>query len=80
MAWPTTNDPRTEFVTLRLTVGEAADLDWLQAQIGGKNRSDTARSAFYRVVAAERKRAARQKKSSAPGPGMRDPEDSDDDE
>lgn len=77
MAWPTTSDPRTEFVTLRLTVSEAADLDWLQAQRGLSNRSETVRDAMGRVVAAERKRAARQKKSGAPGGKMRDEDETD---
>lgn len=70
MAWPTTNNPRTEFITLRLTADEAADVDWLQGVTSGKNRSDTVRKALDRVVAAEKKRAAKQKKASAPGPGM----------
>lgn len=74
MAWPTTTNPRTEFITLRLTADEAADVDWLQGQTGGKNRSDTVRRALDRVVSAEKKRAAKQKKVSAPGPGVVDPE------
>lgn len=77
MAWPTTSNPRTEFVTLRLTVDEAADLDWLKTQTSARDRSDTLRRAMTRVVAAERKRSARQKKVATPGPGMRDPEHED---
>lgn len=74
MAWPTTNNPRDNFVTLRLTDDEAADVDWLQAQTGGKNRSDTVRKALDRVVSAEKKRAQRARRASkAPGPGMLDP-------
>lgn len=73
MAWPTTNNPRNNFVTLRLTDDEAADVDWLQSQTSARNRSDTVRKALDRVVAAEKKRAQRAKKSKAPGPGLLDP-------
>lgn len=74
MSWPETDDPRTEFVTVRFTVGESDDLDWLISQTGAKNRSDAVRTACDRVVAAEKKRATRLKKAAAPGPKMRDPE------
>ena len=57
MAWPTTNDPRTEFVTTRFTATEAADLDWLAGEVGAKSRSAALRQAVDRVVAAERRRA-----------------------
>lgn len=61
MAWPTTSDPRTEFVTLRLTVAEAAELDALRAATG-QNRSEAVRDCVARVIAAHnrksRKRAA----------------------
>jgi hypothetical protein len=57
MAWPTTNDPRTEFVTVRFTVDEAADIDWLTSHTNAKNRSAAVRGAVDRVVAAERRRA-----------------------
>jgi hypothetical protein len=79
MAWPTTTNPRTEFVTLRLTVDEAADLDWLIVQTGSKDRSDCLRKGLDRLVAAEKRRAKRVKQSSTPGPGMRDPESRHDD-
>lgn len=71
MAWPTTNDPRTEFVTLRLTVNEAADLD-LYADARGLSRSAAVRDAVSRVITAEQKRAKRQKgvSTSAPGAGL----------
>lgn len=59
MSWPTTDDPRTEFVTIRLTVAEAADVDWLRSQTNSKSRSGAVRNALDRVIAAERKRAAR---------------------
>lgn len=78
MAWPTTTDPRTEFITLRLTVTEASDVDWLQGQTRAKNRSETVRKALDRVIASERKKAARQKRSGRPGGRMRDEEDEQD--
>lgn len=57
MAWPTTNSPRTEFVTVRFTKDEAADIDWLVNQTGSRSRSQAVRDAVDRVVAAERRRA-----------------------
>lgn len=70
MSWPTTSDPRTEFVTLRLTVAEAADLD-AYAAARGLNRSAAVRDAVNRVIAAENKRARRTRKGGAtPGPGV----------
>jgi hypothetical protein len=77
MAWPTTSDPRTEFVTLRLTVSEAADLD-AYAATRGLSRSSAVRDAVNRVIAAEQRRARKQKKASAPGPGMLAGADSED--
>jgi hypothetical protein len=71
MAWPTTPHPRTEFVTLRLTVDEMADLD-LFADSYGLSRSAAVREAVSRVIAAEQRRAARQKRSGTPGGKMRD--------
>lgn len=61
MGWPTTDDPRTEFVTVRFTVAEAADIDWLKGTTNAKNRSVAVREAVDRVVAAERKRERRAK-------------------
>jgi predicted transcriptional regulator len=58
MSWPTTKDPRTEFVTLRLTVSEAAELD-SYAQKRRLSRSAAVREAVGRVIAAERRRAAK---------------------
>lgn len=58
MAWPTTNDPRTVFVTGRLTEPEAQDLDWLVAQ-RGTSRSEVLRTALDNEVAREKKAAAR---------------------
>lgn len=62
MAWPTTSNPRTEFVTLRLTVDEAQDLDWLMQTTRTKNRSAALRNAFERVVAAERRKQQKKAK------------------
>lgn len=62
MGWPTTDDPKTELVTLRLTVGQAADLD-TQAQAAGKNRSAYVRDAVDRVIAHDKKRAAKKTRS-----------------
>lgn len=60
MAWKTTDDPKTEFVTLRMTVGEAADLDAAAATAGLK-RSAYVRQAVERVIAADQRRARKQK-------------------
>lgn len=67
MAWPKTDDPKTEFVTVRMTVGEAAELDQY-AQTRGLSRSAALRDAKDRVIAAEKRRAAKSKKAgSKPG-------------
>ena len=57
MAWPTTNDPRTEFITLRLTVSEAADVDAAVAAGGFKSRSAYVRHCVERCQAADAKKA-----------------------
>lgn len=61
MAWPKTNDPRTEFVTVRFTASEAADLMWLKGRVNAKDRSAAVRQCVDRVVAAEKKRDAKSK-------------------
>jgi len=61
MAWPTTNDPRTVFVTSRLTAAEAADLDALVAE-RGTSRSDILRTAIDNEVARAKKSAQRAKR------------------
>ena len=66
MAWPTTNEPRTNFVTVRLTDAEHADLLWLQGRVGAKDRSAALRQSMERVVKAERKREAKTKKHDTP--------------
>lgn len=56
MAWPTTSNPRTNFVTVRFTDDEADDLDLL-----GSSRSESIRDAVARVVAIEKRRLAKKK-------------------
>lgn len=56
MSWPTTDDPRSEFVTLRLTVAEAAALD-TYAKSKALSRSAAVRDSVIRVINAEDKRA-----------------------
>jgi len=56
MSWPTTTDPRTVFVTVRLTASEAADLDNLAAS-RGLSRSEAVRDCVGRVVSAASRRA-----------------------
>jgi len=65
MAWPTTDDPRTKFVTVRFTEDESDDIDWLIQQTNAKDRSAAVRQCVDRVVAAERKRAARARGTKA---------------
>lgn len=62
MGWPTTDDPKTELVTLRLTVGQMADLD-THAKANGHSRSAYVRSCVDRVIAAEKKRALKKTRS-----------------
>lgn len=64
MAWPTTNNPRTEFVTLRLTADEAAELD-AYASARGESRSVAVREAVARVIAADQRKARRAQKQKA---------------
>lgn len=64
MSWPTTDNPRTEFITLRLTADEARDLDAHVSACGFKSRSAAVRDATDRVIAAEKRRRARQKKAA----------------
>lgn len=68
MGWPTTDDPKTEFITLRLTASEAADLDNYVNSTGHKSRSAAVRNAVSRVIAHETRRAkqAKHKRSMSP--------------
>lgn len=64
MAWPTTKEPRTEFVTLRLTKAEAADLDRaVSSSPSHQTRSAYVRTALERVLAADARKAARKKQN-----------------
>ena len=58
MAWPTTQNPRASFVTLRLTDDEVLDLDVLVAS-RGTSRSAVVRDALREAVL--RDKASRQK-------------------
>lgn len=62
MAWPTTSDPKTEFVTLRMTVSERADLD-AAASSAGMKPSAYVRDCVKRVRTADARRAANLKKT-----------------
>lgn len=65
MAWPTTDNPRTEFVTLRMTADEAAELDWLKATLGLASRSEALRiAAGNEVMRAKRVAGAKQHRGS----------------
>jgi hypothetical protein len=61
MAWPTTSNPRTNFVTVRFTDDETDDLDTYL----GSPRSDAIRDAVARAVAIEKRR--RNKKALVAG-------------
>lgn len=50
MAWPTSKNPKTEFVTLRLTADEMTDLN-TYATNHGINRSQAVRLAVETLVA-----------------------------
>lgn len=50
MAWKTTEDPRDQIITVRLTAGEADDLNDL-ARRQGVSRSDSVRKAVTDAVA-----------------------------
>lgn len=56
MAWPTTDDPKTVFVTIRLTESEAANLD-AHVSLAGTTRSGFVRDSVRRVIAAEERKA-----------------------
>lgn len=60
MAWPTTQNPKTKFVTLRLTEDESLALD-IAAQTSGMDRSAYVRDCVRRVRVSEARKAARLK-------------------
>ena len=51
MAWPTTSEPRTNFLNLRLTDAEQAELD-AYLQMTGLDRSTAARTAMFDTIRA----------------------------
>jgi hypothetical protein len=61
MAWRTTDEPRTVFVTVRFTEDEARDLVEYQQDANLKDRSAAVRNCVDRVVAAEKRRKKRAK-------------------
>lgn len=63
MTWPTTDEPRDNFVTIRLTDREAADLDDYQQRGNFKSRSAALRNCADRVIAAEKRLRKKQKKA-----------------
>ena len=65
MSWPSTDDPRTEFVTVRFTKTEHDDLLWLQGVVNAKDRSAAVRQCVDRVVAAEKRRARKTQTSAS---------------
>lgn len=60
MAWPTTTKPKRNFVTLRFDDAEFADLD-AAASTAGMSRSGYLRECYRRVIAADKRKAARLK-------------------
>ena len=69
MGWRTTANPRTEFVTLRLTTDEMDDLD-AYASTRGLTRSKAVRGAVERAIAADKRaQAKKNKKLSTSRPG-----------
>lgn len=60
MAWPTTDDPKTNFVTIRFTDGESASIDASRHK-AHQTRSAYIRDCVRRVQQAEDRKAARLK-------------------
>lgn len=60
MAWPTTNDPKTEFATFRMTASEAVDLE-NAAAVRGLSKSAYVRECVERVMASDARKARRLK-------------------
>lgn len=52
MGWPTTSEPRDNFVTVRLTDAEKAEVDAYVQHIG-ENQSTAARGAMFKTIRAE---------------------------
>lgn len=60
MAWPTSKNPKTELISLRLPSDEVAEMN-AAAKARGLSRSAWLRDAARRVIAADKARAAREK-------------------
>lgn len=58
MSWPTSSNPKVEFVTCRFPPDEAAELV-AAASTAGMSKSAFLRDAVRRVIAADKKKAAR---------------------
>lgn len=56
MAWPTTNDPRVKFATMRMTETEDDDVDWA-CRYRGMSRSEYLRLAAAEQIARDKKAA-----------------------
>lgn len=57
MSWKRTEEPRTEFVTVRFSPSEAEEIDYLVGRMNAKNRSEAVRTAVASTVKRERSRA-----------------------
>lgn len=66
MAWPKTDDPRTEFTTVRFTRSEAADIDSLIATDPDNypSRSAVVRAATDLLITRERRKQKKAKKGA----------------
>lgn len=62
MAWPTSNDPRVKFATMRMTETEDDDVDWASRR-RNVSRSEFLREAVSNEVARERRAAAKEQKA-----------------
>lgn len=58
MAWPTSQNPKIDFVTCRFPADEAAELD-SAANAANQSRSAFVRDSVRRVIASEKRKAAR---------------------
>lgn len=58
MAWPTTDDPRTEFMTNRFTASEMAEIE-KAVHASGLKKSEWVRAALHRVIVADKRQQAR---------------------
>jgi hypothetical protein len=59
MGWPTTDEPRNKFVTVRLTEDENDELIAHVTAENHKDRSAATRDAMFRVIRADKRRRAK---------------------